>query len=212
MPRRWMRSFSGLRGRRKDPAIKHAVMKQFLIFVRKEIYHIWRDRRTLLILTAMPVMQIVLYGFALTNEVKNSRIAILDESRDAASISLIQEIGASRYFNAVRLLGSPSDIGRVFRQGKTRLVVFIGPGFQDDLLHKNRALVQLVADASDPNIANTLTNYATAVINDYQQRVTGNRQLPMRINTQIRMLYNPELKGAYNFVPGVMALVLMLVC
>ncbi|HXD78595.1 MAG TPA: ABC transporter permease [Puia sp.] len=187
-------------------------MKQFLIFVRKEIYHIWRDRRTLLILTAMPVMQIVLYGFALTNEVKNSRIAILDESRDAASISLIQEIGASRYFNAVRLLGSPSDIGRVFRQGKTRLVVFIGPGFQDDLLHKNRALVQLVADASDPNIANTLTNYATAVINDYQQRVTGNRQLPMRINTQIRMLYNPELKGAYNFVPGVMALVLMLVC
>src|SRR6185312_10680067 len=100
MPRRWMRSFSGLRGRRKDPAIKHAVMKQFLIFVRKEIYHIWRDRRTLLILTA-----------------------ILDESRDAASISLIQEIGASRYFNAVRLLGSPSDIGRVFRQGKTRLVV-----------------------------------------------------------------------------------------
>lgn len=187
-------------------------MKQFLIFVRKEIYHIWRDHRTLFILTAMPVMQIVLYGFALTNEVKDSRIAVLDQSRDPASLSLVQEIGASRYFKVVHLLETPADIDRIFRQGKTRMVVFIGRGFQDDLLHTNRAVVQLVADASDPNIANTLTNYATAIINDFQQRMTANQPLPLRINTQVRMLYNPELKGAYNFVPGVMALVLMLVC
>ncbi len=187
-------------------------MKQFLIFVRKEISHIWRDRRTLIILIGMPIMQIVLYGFALTNEVKNSRIAILDESRDASSISLIQEIGASRYFDAVQLLHSPEDIDRVFRQGKTRMVVFIARGFQDDLLHTNHAIVQLIADASDPNTANTLTNYAEAIINDFQQRVNQDQPLPMQINTQVRMLYNPELKGAYNFVPGVMALVLMLVC
>jgi ABC-2 type transport system permease protein len=187
-------------------------VKQFFIFVRKEISHIWRDRRTLVILIGMPIMQIALYGFALTNEVKNSRIAILDESRDPSSISLIQEIGASRYFEAVQLLNSPEDIGRVFRQGKTRMVVFIARGFHDDLLHTNHAVVQLIADASDPNTANTLTNYAEAIINDFQQRINQDQPLPMQINTQVRMLYNPELKGAYNFVPGVMALVLMLVC
>ncbi len=187
-------------------------MKQFLIFVRKEWYHIWRDRRTLFILIAMPVMQIVLYGFALTNEVKNSRIAVLDGSRDPATIKLIQEIGASRYFNVVRLIHSQQDIEAIFREGKTRMVVVFLRGFQDDLLHTNHAQVQLIADASDPNTANTLTNYASAIINDYQQALNQGQVLPYQIKTQIRMLYNPELKGAYNFVPGVMALVLMLVC
>ncbi|MDR3716411.1 MAG: ABC transporter permease [Puia sp.] len=187
-------------------------MKQLLIFVRKEWYHIWRDRRTLFILIGMPVVQIVLYGFALTNEVKNSRIAVLDESRDPATIKLIQEIGASRYFNVVRLIHSQKDIEAVFREGRTRMVVVFLRGFQDDLLHTNHAQVQLIADASDPNTANTLTNYASAIIADYQQSLNQGQTLPYQIKTQIRMLYNPELKGAYNFVPGVMALVLMLVC
>ena len=70
----------------------------------------------------------------------------------------------------------------------------------------------MIADASDPNVANTLTNYATAIIMDYQKRITNDRKLPYTIDTEMRMLYNPELKGAYNFVPGVMAMVLMLVC
>lgn len=187
-------------------------MKQFLIFVRKEWYHIWRDRRTLFILIGMPIIQIILYGFALTNEVKNSRIAILDESRDPSSIRLIQEIGASRYFDAVQLIHSENDIEAVFRQGNTRMVVVFARGFQDDLLHTNHAMVQLIADASDPNTANALTNYASSIINDFQQSINQGQAIPYQINTQIRMLYNPELKGAYNFVPGVMAMVLMLVC
>ena len=80
------------------------------------------------------------------------------------------------------------------------------------LQHLNKAQVQLIADASDPNVANTLTNYATAIIVDYQQRITNDRKLPYTIDTETKMLYNPELKGAYNFVPGVMAMVLLLVC
>jgi ABC-2 type transport system permease protein len=187
-------------------------MKQLLIFVRKEWYHIWRDKRTLFILIGMPVVQIVLYGFALTNEVKNSKIAVLDESRDPSTIALTQEIGASRYFNVIQLIHSDKDIEAVFRQGKIRLAVVFPHGFRDDLLHTNHAQVQLVADASDPNTANTLTNYASSIINDYQQSLNQGQALPYQIKTQIRMLYNPELKGAYNFVPGVMAMVLMLVC
>ena len=143
-------------------------MKQFLIFVRKEWYHIWRDKRTLFILIGMPVIQIILYGFALTNEVKNSRIAVLDEARDPASIALIQQIDASRYFDVVRVVHTGEDIQAVFREGKIRMAVIFPQGFRNELMHTNHAQIQLVADASDPNTANTLTNYASAIISDYQ--------------------------------------------
>ncbi|HLY70819.1 MAG TPA: ABC transporter permease, partial [Puia sp.] len=187
-------------------------MEQFLIFVKKECLHIWRDRRTLFILIWMPVVQIVLYGFALTNEVKNSKIAIFDQSKDEATTAISDEIAASRYFELVRNVYSYKDIEATFKQGKIRIALIFPRGFRYDLLHTNHAQIQLIADASDPNTANTLTNYATAIINDYSQSINDNQQLPYTIKTQLRMLYNPELKGAYNFVPGVMALVLMLVC
>jgi len=183
-----------------------------LIFVKKEWLHIWRDRRTLFILIWMPVVQIIIYGFALTNEVKNSNIAIFDQSRDIATTQLTHQIASSRYFNLVKNINSYKDIDATFRTGKIRMVIVFPENFRNDLLHSNAAQVQLIADASDPNTANTLTNYATAIINDYQQSINQNQKLPYTIKAQVRMLYNPELKGAYSFVPGVMALVLMLVC
>lgn len=187
-------------------------MKQFLSFVKKEFYHILRDKRTMFILLVMPVVQIIIFGFALTNEVKNSKIAILDQSNDAATQALATEIEASRYFEVEKYLRQNSEIGPTFKEGKVKLVIVFPPHFNEDLLHFNTAQVQLVADAADPNVANTLTSYATAVIMDYQDRITQNRKLPYTINTEMRMLYNPQLKGAYNFVPGVMAMVLMLIC
>lgn len=186
--------------------------KQFLSFVKKEFYHIWRDKRTMFILLGMPIVQIVIFGFALTNEVKNSKIAVLDNSKDAASSSLITQIDASRYFEMERNLYSYKEIETAFRQGKIKLAVVIPQHFGEDIQHLNKAQVQLIADASDPNTANQLTNYATAIIMDYQKRVTNDKKLPYTINTEIRNLYNPQLKGAYNFVPGVMAMVLLLVC
>jgi len=187
-------------------------MKQFFSFVRKEFYHIFRDKRTLFILLGMPVVQITIFGFALTNEVKNSKIAVLDNSKDAATTSIISEIDASRYFDIQQNLSSDADIERSFKQGKIKLAVVFPQHFNEDLQHFNKAQVQLVADASDPNVANTLTNYASAIIIDYQNRITNEAKLPYTIKTEMRMLYNPQLKGAYNFVPGVMAMVLMLVC
>lgn len=187
-------------------------MNQFFIFVKKEWLHIWRDRRTLFILIWMPIVQIILYGFALTNEVKNAKIAVFDQSNDVATTTIINEINASRYFKVIKNLHSYNEIGATFRQGKIRLAVVFPPNFQDNLLQKNYAQIQLIADASDPNTANTLTNYASAIINDYQQSLNQNKDLPYTIKTNLRMLYNPELKSSYSFVPGVMALVLMLVC
>ncbi|WHF52791.1 ABC transporter permease [Chryseobacterium gotjawalense] len=187
-------------------------MKQFLIFVKKEWLHIWRDRRTLFILLFMPIIQIVLYGFALTTEVKNSKIAIFDQSKDEATMVISNEIAASRYFDLARNLYSYKDIEAAFRKDEMRVAIVFPAKFRYDLLHSNQAQIQLIADASDPNTANTLTNYATSIIKDYQQTINPDQEMPYTIHTQRRMLYNPELKGAYNFVPGVMALVLMLVC
>ena len=187
-------------------------MKQFLFFVQKEFYHLLRDRRTLFILFGMPLMQILIFGFALTNEVKNTRIAILDNSRDEATAGIIHQLEASRYFDIVKNIRGYGDLEPAFREGKVKLAVVFPPRFQYTLLHENSASVQLIADATDPNVANTLANYATAIIMDYQKSMKGQQDFPYTINTEMRMLYNPQLKGSYNFVPGVMAMVLMLVC
>ena len=164
------------------------------------------------ILLGMPVVQIVIFGFALTNEVKNASVAVMDPSKDAATMSLTGELNASKYFDVIQDVYSYNDIESSFRKGKIKLAVVFPQHFGEDLEHFNKAQVQLIADASDPNVASTLVNYASAVISDYQKRVTDDRKLPYTITTETRMLYNPQLKGAYNFVPGVMAMVLLLVC
>lgn len=187
-------------------------MRQFLAFVKKEFFHIGRDKRTMFILLGMPVVQIVIFGFALTNEVKNAHIAILDNAKDLAANSLIQQIDASRYFDVEKNLVNYVQVEEEFRKGNIKLALVIPAHFNEDLIHFNKAQVQIIADASDPNVANTLTSYASAIIMDFQSRMTKNKSLPYTIQTELRMLYNPQLKGAYNFVPGVMAMVLLLVC
>ena len=172
----------------------------------------WRDRRTLLILFGMPLAQILIFGFALTNEVKNARIAVLDNAKDETSTIITQQLNASRYFDIVSTLGGYPELEPAFQKGRIKLAVVFPPDFQKSLLHGNGASIQLIADATDPNIANTLTNYATAIILDYQKNMSSGQALPLMINTEMKMLYNPQLKGSYSFVPGVMAMVLMLVC
>lgn len=187
-------------------------MNQFISFVKKEFYHIFRDKRTLFILLGMPLVQIIIFGFALTNEVKNARFIVLDNAKDAASQQLIAELNASRYFDFGKMIYSANNIEKVFQRNEAKLVIVFPPAFASDLQHFNKAQVQIIADAADPNTATTLTSYASAIIMDYQKRLTQNVTLPYTIDVQQRMLYNPQLQGAYNFVPGVMAMVLMLVC
>jgi ABC-2 type transport system permease protein len=187
-------------------------MKQFLTFVRKEFYHVFRDSKTLLLLFGMPVAQIVLFGFALTNEIKNSNIVVCDYANDLASTRIIEKLAVSKSFNLQRTLLNHREIEASFKSGKVKLVIVFPANFNNDLLHLNKAQVQIIADASDPNTANTLTGYATNIIMDYQREMGDVTTIPYRINTDVRMIYNPELKGVTNFVPGVMALVLLLVC
>jgi len=186
-------------------------MKQFIIFVKKEFYHIFRDRKSLLIIILMPVVQIILFGFALTNEIKNSHFAVLDNSKDITTTAITRELDASRYFDLDRNLHSQQDIETAFKTGKIKLAVIFQPGFNEALTHTNHAQVQLIADASDPNNATTVISYASGIIRDYQANLNEQVQTPYLINSQVHMLYNPQLKGAYNFVPGVMAMILIII-
>ncbi|HEU0109922.1 MAG TPA: ABC transporter permease [Flavisolibacter sp.] len=187
-------------------------MKQFFSCVQKEFRHIMRDRQTLLILLGMPVALIMIFGFALTTEVKNSKFAVLDFSKDVSTRAIVNELEASRYFDQVAELHTHRDVEKVFHTGKAKVVVVFSSSFASDLQHVNKATVQIIADASDPNVATTLAGYATTIIMDYLDRYKEGRKLPYTIKTQVRMLYNPQLKGTYNFVPGVISMVLMLVC
>jgi ABC-2 type transport system permease protein len=187
-------------------------VKQLLIFIKKEFLHVLRDRKTLLILFGLPVVQIMIFGFALTNEVKNSRVVILDNAHDYSTQQIIAEIEASNYFEVERTVNSRDEVEEVFKQGKIKLGIVFPSGFDHHLFHDNKATIQLITDATDPNTANTLSNYVTAIIGDYNRRINANIAVPLSIIPEIRMVYNPQLKGVHNFVPGVMALVLMLVC
>lgn len=185
-------------------------MKIFWSFIKKEFWHVLRDRRSMLILIGLPVMMMLLFGFALSNEVKNSNVAILDYAQDESSRHLANRLESSRYFTVSDYLHSERDIANTFEQGKARLVVIFPARLADDLAHSRNAQVRLIGDASDPNTANIIINYATAIILDYQAELVKRQNLPYTINIETRMLYNPQLQSSFNFVPGVMTLILML--
>ena len=187
-------------------------MKQFLSFVRKEFYHVFRDSKTLLMLFGLPIVLIVLFGFAVTNEIKNAKIIVCDYAKDEASQQIINKFEASNTFNLEKTLLNHSQIEEAFKKENIKLAIVFPANFNKDLLHLNKAQVQIIADASDPNTATTLTNYATAVIMDYQKELMQNRNIPYSITPEQRMFYNPQLKGATNIVTSIMALLLRLVC
>lgn len=191
---------------------KQINMRQFLTFVRKEFYHVFRDPKTMLLLFGMPIAQIILFGFALTNEIKNSNIVVCDYSNDVATHRIIDKLKFSKNFDIQKKILSHREIEYAFKTGTIKLVIVFPNNFNDDLHHLNKAQVQIIADASDPNTASTLTAYTSNIIMDYQRELLNINSIPLQIKTDVRMIYNPELKGVYNFVPGVMALVLLLVC
>lgn len=188
-------------------------MKQFISFVCKEFYHVFRDQKTLLLLFGLPIVQILLFGFAMTNEVKNAQIVVCDYAKDEASTQIIRKLEENAIFKLQHSVHSDTwAIDRIFQEDNVKLVVVFPTNFNADLQHSGKAQIQLIADSSNPNTATTLTNYVSNIVRNYQQEQLPMQQIPMIITPEIRMLYNPELKETINFVPGLMALVLMLIC
>ncbi len=187
-------------------------MNQLIAFVRKEIYHILRDRKTLLVLFGLPIAQILLFGFALSNEVKNTKIYLCDMAKDADSQALMTKVNASQYFDVVGTISNPDKADEVLRSSKAHIVMVIPDQFGQDLNHQHKATIQLITDGTNPNFGATIQLYLTSITNEFRNEKFGKLDLPYTINVTSRMMYNPQLKGAYTFVPGVMAMVLMIIC
>ncbi len=187
-------------------------MKQFLVFVKKEFYHVFRDRRTLLILFGLPIAQVLLFGFALTTEVKNANLVLMDNARDIVSEQIINKIAASGYFNIQQSAASYEAIQGAFQKGTVKIALVFPANFGRDLVQSGNASIQVIADASDPNTSKTLVNYINSIVADYQAQSSARGASAYRIQPVVTMLYNPSLNGSMNFVPGVIALVLMIIC
>ena len=186
-------------------------MNRFLAFLRKEFYHIFRDPRTLIILFGIPIAQLMLFGYVMTNEVRNVKIAIVDHSKDDLSKRLSQKILSSGFFQLAAIPSSEKDYESLFRSGTIKEVIVFEPDFALNLMKTGKGGIQVIADASEPNAAQLIVNYTTAITNNFIREEFTKDQPPLGINIKVRMLFNENMRDAYNFIPGLIAVILMLI-
>ena len=171
-------------------------MKPFFSFVIKETKHILRDKRTMLMLFGMPIVMMLLFGFAVTNDVRNVRIIIVMSNADNATQQVADRLAASEYFTLTKVVATPNEAEKAIRDQKADMAIVFSQDFAS-----RKSGYQLIVDGADPNMAQQWTTYANAVINNTEAKA---------VNT--KLLYNPQMKSTYNFVPAIMGTLLMLVC
>lgn len=171
-------------------------MKQFFSFVLKETKHISRDKRTMLMLFGMPIVMMLLFGFAVTNDVRNVRVVIVMNNADNATQQVADRLAASEYFTLTKVVATPTEAEKAIRDQKADMAIVFSQDFAS-----RKSGYQLIVDGADPNMAQQWTTYANAVINNTEAKA---------VNT--KLLYNPQMKSTYNFVPAIMGTLLMLVC
>ena len=186
-------------------------MKQFKGFVIKEFYHIFRDYRSLIIMFGIPIAQTLIFGFALNLDIRNADIAIIDFAKDEASRQITNKILSSGYFRLSEVTEDVNDIETIFRKGKVKQVIIFESDFGKRLENEKNAHIQIIGDASDPNVANILKNYTVGIINNYQYDMMKNKKLPLEITTEIKMMYNSELKSVFMFIPGIITVLMLLI-
>lgn len=186
-------------------------MERFRGFIIKEFRHIFRDSRTLVFIFGLPVVMIIIFGYVVSNDLENIKLAVLDMSKDPVSVEITDKVLASEYFVHVTDLQSEKQIGEVFRSQEAKIVLVFAPHFEEQIMNEGRAALRLVVDAADANSAVLSVNYAQSIIASYFRTMGGNVELPWQIDVRSRMMYNPELRGVYMFVPGLVAMILMLI-
>ena len=164
----------------------------------------------MLILLGMPVVQIILFGFAISTEIRNIDLAVVIPSADGITRKLTERMDASEYFTVRCVLQDSKDIERYFRDGTVSMAIAFSPDFADEVFSPEGSAIQLITDGSNTNTARTAAGYASAIILDGLTE-----DMPVStggIRPNIRMLFNPQMRSSYTFVPGVMGLILMLIC
>ncbi len=186
-------------------------LRSFLSFVNKEIKHIFRDPRTMLILFGMPVVMMLLFGFAITTDVKNVRTIIVTSSMDATTARIAEALGQSTYFTIVGTTPTSKDAELVIRRQQADMAIVFSPRFADRQ-HRGNA-VEILVDAADPNMGQQWANYAQSIIATTMATIAqGGNAATTWQPASTKYLYNPQMLSSYNFVPGIMGMLLMLVC
>jgi ABC-2 type transport system permease protein len=178
--------------------------------LRKETYHILRDRRTLLVITLMPILQVIIFGYAIRTDVRQVRLAIVDPAPDDATLALRGRFGATDVFRIVAVVARVADADRLFQSGDAQEAIVFEPGFADRLGRGQPARVQIVTDATEPNTGSAVQSYALAVIQGYERELRA-ASGGVRIVPQVRSRFNPTRESSNLFVPGLMAFVLTII-
>lgn len=193
-------------------------MNRFFSFVQKEFYHITRDIRTLVIIIFIPIVQLLLFGFVITNDIKDAKISIYDQSKDEVTRKLTQKLLSSGYFKLDKYIDNYDEIDKDFKQGHVKQVIIFEHNFAQRLIKDGKANVQIISDGSEPNTSDLLVNYDMAIISDFTREINpvpgssvNSLSSLQQIIPEVRMYYNPELESVFMFVPGLMGLLLMLI-
>lgn len=189
---------------RDNPTDKVFSMKEFWSFIIKETQHIMRDRRTMMILFGMPIILMLIFGFAISTDVRNVRTVVVMSQIDHQTQRMINALDESEYFKVLYKVHTPAEAEQLIRNQKADM----GIVFSTDFASKHGG-VQLITDGTDPNMAQQYNNYASQIMGTQLMNVMQ-RKSPSAI--ALKMLYNPQMKSSYNFVPGIMGILLMLIC
>ena len=181
-------------------------MIPFVAFIQKEFFHILRDKRTMLILLVMPVVMILIFGFAISTEIRNINVVIVSPNQSESVRQIVEKIEANEYFSVVGTLPSPHQIDRAMRSDRADIALVFDTNFEQN------ASIQLVIDASNPMVATAEMFYLSGIMHAYFTNKLQGILPPQSISTNVRMLYNPQMKSSYNFVPGIMGLIFILIC
>ena len=197
-------------------------MKQFIAFVLKETKHILRDKRTMLILFGMPVVMMLLFGFAITTDVKNVRTVVVTSEMSPRIQQAIERLSQSEYFTITQIVNTPLEAERLIRSQQADMALTPAPSsrpLSPPNKGRNHTSWQIMVDGSDPNMAQQWTNYAQAILAHPTEGKNYSHPLPLLGGDRggldgpgVRLLYNPQMRSAYNFVPAIMGMLLMLIC
>jgi ABC-2 type transport system permease protein len=178
--------------------------------VRKEGYHILRDRRTLAVIVFLPVLQVLLFGYAISTDVDHVRLAIVDPEPDDATIALRERFAAGGLFDMVAVVPRTRDLEPLFQDGRAQEALVFDPGFAADLSRGTGGRLLIVTDATEPNSGSAFQYYAMGVIDGYRRELAG-REQTIAIAPESRMRFNPTRESSNLFVPGLMAFVLTII-
>jgi len=185
---------------------------------RKEFFHLIRDFRSLYLAFVIPLLLILLFGYALSLDVDNIKTVVVDHDRTSLSRDFIRKLDASSYFNVIRHLPDTREVTRYLDHGWTTMAIVIPPDWTENIRADREAPIQLLFDGSDPNFASMSVGYMTRFVGEYNNRLLydflnrkGMEKINPPVEGQIRVWFNEDLESRKFIIPGIIAIIIMIV-